>query len=104
MNRDEILEKSRKENTYGDELEKEIRIKRDSFGVWGVIVLGIAFLYLKLSNGLQASDIIALFSCYSGLAFVYEGIRLKRGWEIALGAALLLLALYSFWQFCAGLR
>ena len=25
-------------------------------------------------------------------------------WEIAFGAGMLILAVYSFWQFCAGLR
>lgn len=104
MDREEILAKSRKENAYGDEREKEIRVKRDGIAMWGEILLGLVLMALKIANGRPAGDIIALFSCYSGVAFVYEGIRLKHGWEMAFGAGMLILAVYSFWQFCAGLR
>ena len=31
MDKNEILSKSRKENVYGDEREKEVRVKRDAF-------------------------------------------------------------------------
>ena len=32
--KEEILVKARKENIYGDEREKKIRIHRDAFSVW----------------------------------------------------------------------
>ncbi len=41
MDREEILAKSRKENAYGDEREKEIRVKRDGIAMWGEILLGL---------------------------------------------------------------
>ena len=35
MNKDEILAKAKKENFLGDEREKEVRVKRDAFSLWG---------------------------------------------------------------------
>lgn len=48
MDKNEILSKSRKENVYGDEREKEVRVKRDAFSQWGLIVLGIIIMVIKL--------------------------------------------------------
>ena len=40
MDKNEILSKSREENLYGDEREKDVRLKRDAFSQWGLIILG----------------------------------------------------------------
>lgn len=40
MNKETILSKSKKENIYGDEREKLVRVHRDSFSMWGIIILG----------------------------------------------------------------
>ena len=39
MNKDEILSKHKNENRFGDEREKNIRIRRDAFSLGGVVVL-----------------------------------------------------------------
>lgn len=48
MNREEVLLKSRKENIYGDEYEKNVRIKRDAFSVWSFLILGTLIMIIKL--------------------------------------------------------
>lgn len=103
MNRDEILAKSKQENVYGDEREKEIRVKRDAFCVWGLIVPGIVIMAVKLRHTESPADIIALLFCTSGLGFAYEGVKMKKRWQLIGGIVFLLLAAYFFYRFCANL-
>lgn len=94
MDKNEILSKSRKENVYGDEREKEVRVKRDAFSQWGIIVLGIIIMVIKLLRTESPADIISILFCTSGLGFTYA---------VACGIALLLASIYFFYKFCAGL-
>lgn len=103
MNREEILSKSKKENIYGDEREKTIRRNRDAFSGWGVVILGIVIMMIKTVQGQSAADIISLLFCMSGMAFAYEGGKLRNKVEIVAGIVLLLCAVYFFYRFCAGL-
>lgn len=103
MNKEEILARSKKENIYGDEREKEVRIKRDAFSLWGLVVLGLIIMIIKLSRVQSPADIISLMFCTSGLGFTYEGVKLKKNWSIIIGGILLLCAVYFFYKFCVGL-
>lgn len=103
MDRDEILAKSKRENAYGDEREKEIRVKRDAFSLWGFIICGIVIMILKLVRAESPADIISLMFCVSGLGFAYDGVKLRRGWIMAAGIVFLLLSAYFFYRFCMGL-
>lgn len=103
MNKEEILARSKKENFYGDEREREVRIKRDAFSGWGLVVLGIIIMIIKLMNSGMASDIISILFCTSGLGFAYEGIKLKKKWTAICGIVFLLLAVYYFYRFCVGI-
>lgn len=103
MNREEILEKAKQENVFGDEREKEIRTKRDAFSLWGLTVLGLVMMVIKLIRVESPADIISLMFCTSGLAFVYEGVSLKRKGTLIAGIVLLACAGYFFYKFCVGL-
>lgn len=103
MNKEEVLLRSRKENIYGDEYEKNVRIKRDAFSVWGFLIIGVLIMIIKLFRVESPADIISIMFCTSGLGFVYEGIKLKKKWSIISGGVLLLCAIYFFYKFCAGL-
>lgn len=78
MNKEDVLAKSKKENIYGDEREREVRTKRDAFAGWGFTVLGIIIMIIKIFHGDSASDIISILFCTSGLAFTYEGMKLQK--------------------------
>lgn len=103
MNKEEILARSKKENIYGDEREKEVRTKRDAFSLWGLTVLGITIMIIKLFSTESPSDVISILFCTSGLGFTYEGIQLKKKWATICGIVLILLAVYYFYRFCVGL-
>lgn len=100
MNKEEILARSKKENIYGDEREKEVRTKRDAFAGWGFTVLGIIIMFIKIFHGESGSDIIAILFCTSGLAFTYEGMKLQKKWTAICGIVLFLFAVYYFYRFC----
>lgn len=48
MNKDEVLAKAKKENFLGDEREREVRVKRNAFSSWGLIILGVIIMIIKL--------------------------------------------------------
>lgn len=102
MNKEEILARSKKENIYGDEREKEIRTKRDAFSIWGLIILGIIIMTIKLFRTESPADIISILFCSSGLGFTYEGYKFKKKWTVICGIVLMLLAVYYFYRFCTG--
>ena len=103
MNKEDILARSKRDNVYGDERELQIRTKRDAFSLWGLIILGVIIMIIKLFRMESPADIIALLFCTSGLGFVYVGVRLKHKWSMIVGIVLLLAAVYFFYKFCAGL-
>ena len=102
MNREEILARSKKENVYGDEREREARIKRDAFSLWGLIVLGVIIMAIKLVRTESPADIISILFCTAGMGFAYEGVKLKNKWTAAAGIVFLLLSVYFFYRFCVG--
>ena len=103
MNKEEVLAKAKRENFLGDEREKDIRTKRDAFSLWGFIILGCTIMIIKLIRVQSPADIISLFTCTSGLAFVYEGIKLKKKFSLFCGGILLVFSAYCFYKFCVGL-
>ena len=96
MDKDEILSKHKNENRFGDEREKTIRTRRDAFSLWGV-------LGLKIWQGQSPADLVSLFFCMSGLAFVYEGVQLRQKRCLIPGVVLLALAAWFFYEFCRAL-
>ena len=102
MNKDEILARSKKENAFGDEREKEVWVKRDAFSLCGLIVLGAIIMVIKLVRTESPADIISILFCTSGMGFAYEGVRLKNKWIIAAGTVFLLSSAYFFYKFCVG--
>lgn len=103
MNREEILAKARRENAYGDEREKKIRIHRDAFSCWGVIILGTIMMGVKLIRMESPADIISLLFCMSATASLYEAIKTKKKLHIIITVFLFLLTLYFFYKFCVGI-
>ena len=67
MNKEEILARSKKENIYGDEREKSVRTKRDAFSLWGLTVLGIIIMFIKLFCMESPADIISILYIRIGI-------------------------------------
>ena len=103
MNKEEVLAKAKRENFLGDEREKDIRTKSDAFSLWWFIILGCTIMIIKLIRVQSPADIISLFTCTSGLAFVYESIKLKKKFNLICGNILLVLSAYCFYKFCVEL-
>ena len=103
MNKDKILSKAKKENFFGDERERNVRVKRDAFSLWGLIILGAIIMIIKLIHTQSPADIISLLFCTAGLGFTYEGIKLRNKWHIISGIVFLICAAYFFYKFYMGL-
>ena len=61
MGREEILEKSKRENRNGDERERSIRIQGESFGLAFVFLMGVVLIAWKRFHGLPDEDVMAMF-------------------------------------------
>ena len=61
MEKQEILEKSRRENRSGDERERTVRIQGESFSLLFVLLVGLVLLVWKRTHGLPDADVLAMF-------------------------------------------
>lgn len=94
MNKDEILEKSRRENSKKDPYEMEINLKAFQIGISFSFVLGfILFLVqLILGEGMNYSFWSIIMAVNAG-ASIYKGIKLSDRKNLRMGAAWGLLTL-----------
>lgn len=102
MNKDEILKKSVKENALWDERDKHLRIHSDAFCNWGVIILGIIIMAIKIHHGKSASDIISIFFCLAATGFLYSAIKTKKLVYIMATILCYALTIYYFYWFYVG--
>lgn len=61
LSREEILEKSRRENRRGDERERSVRIEGESFSLLFVFLMGLVLLLWKRAHGLPDEDVLCMF-------------------------------------------
>lgn len=61
MEKQEILEKSRRENRKGDERERTIRMEGESFSLLFVFLMGLILLTWKRVHGLPHEDVLTMF-------------------------------------------
>ena len=61
MERQEILERSRRENRNGDERERTIRIEGESFSLLMALLMGLILLVWKRAHGLPDEDVLCMF-------------------------------------------
>ena len=60
MEKQEILEKSRRENQKGDERERTIRMEGESFSLILVFLVGVVIVVYRLARRRNTSDIVTL--------------------------------------------
>lgn len=103
MTREEILEKSRKENKNRDVYEREVLQRGANVGAIAAAVLALVFciVQIALDYGMDYGLYAVLFAFPAG-QFAVKAIRLKRKHEIAVavfyGLFTLLLAAAHLWQ------
>ena len=61
MEKQEILEKSRRENRNGDERERTVRVQGESFSLLFVLLVGLVLLVWKRTHGLPDAVVLAMF-------------------------------------------
>lgn len=96
MNKNEILEKSRKS---GDEMELQVKDKSFKWILITMVVLAAVFAYIRAEQGYPMSDltITVTGSCFVG--FIYRFIKTKDIYNLFLAIFTLLgciLGIYSF--------
>lgn len=102
MNKDEILKKSVKENAMLDERDKHIRTHRDAFSLWGVIVLELIMIVIKIYHGQSPSDILSLIWGMAATSALYMAVKTKKLLHIIITFVCSALTLYYFYSFYAG--
>lgn len=97
MNRDEILEKSRKENSSYDEMERDVIVKagQKATAVGGIMCAVIIILEVIFSDSLSGS-IWAVYLSMTGTSLIVKYIGLKNKVELIFGSIQLLLAAIFF--------
>lgn len=95
MNKDEILEKSRRENVGQDEMEKTIRIEGESFSLAVTLMMGLLLVFFDHLHGLPSDQVLIMFwtSCVSRQ--LYKLTRRREKWDlISLIISLVFLVFY----------
>lgn len=82
MDKDEILEKSRRENAGQDEMEKTIRIEGESFSLVLTLMMGFALVIFNHLHNLSSDPVLIMFwtSCVGRQ--LYKLTRRKERWDM----------------------
>ena len=95
MERQAILEKSRRENRNGDERERTIRIEGESFSLLFALLMGLILLVWKRAHGLPDEDVLCMFwtACVANRVY-----RLTRRRDTSDVVTLLLSLAFLVWN------
>ena len=102
MDKEKILEKSRKENQGQDEMERQIRIEGESFSVVLTLCLGLFLLTWKMLHGEEYHDILAMFWCTSTGCALYRWVIRGQKSQIWIFAVSLALLIYNLVKYLIG--
>ena len=94
MNRDQILEKSRKENKNQDVYEKEVQKEGGNIGAIVAAILATIFFAVQifLGEGMNYGLYAVVFSI-PGTGFIIKSIRLRKKHEIAVAICYVIIVL-----------
>ena len=99
MDKNEILEESRKENRDQDEREKTVRIQGESFSLILVFAVGLALTSYKLWRGLPVGDILAMFWACSLGCSLYKAVNLQQKSQAGIAAFCLVMLVFNLVRF-----
>ena len=102
MEKQEILEKSRRENQKGDERERTIRMEGESFSLLFVFLMGLILLTWKRVHGLPHEDVLTMFWTACVANRVYRLVARRRNTSdivtLLISLAFLIWNLVKFFQ------
>ena len=101
MEKQEILEKSRRENQKGDERERTIRMEGESFSLILVFLVGVVIVIFNRLHGLPANRVLAMFWTACVANRVYRLARRRNTSDIVtllISLAFLIWNLVKFFQ------
>lgn len=100
MSKEQILEKSRKENINGDEREKQIDLKSYMYGAVSLIVSLLILTTIKFLMKEQAIyDILFMFEMYLSSLFLYKYKKTKSTSNLIWFLIWLLISLTNLYLF-----
>lgn len=103
MDKDKILEQSRRENAGQDEMEKTIRIEGESFSLAATLMMGFILVIFNHLHELSSDPVLIMFwtSCVSRQ--LYKLTRRREVWDfISMIISLVLLVWYMVKYFTQG--
>lgn len=104
MDKEEILQKSRKENAAGymDERERELHLREDSVSLGFGLLLAFVLFGVKVARGQPAADILALVTGMSAAGFIFRCIKDRKKSNIFWASLCTLLMLFYLYRFFVG--
>ena len=99
MDKNEILEKSRRENQTRDERERTICIQGESFSLIFVFAVGLALTSYKLWRGLPVGDILAMFWACSLGCSLYKAVNLRQKSQAGIAIFCLVMVVFNLVRF-----
>ena len=101
LTREEILERSKRENRNGDERERTVRVQGESFSLIFALLMGLILLFWKRAHGLPHEDVMCMFWTACVANRVYRLTRRRDTSDIVtllISLALLIWNLVKFFQ------
>ncbi len=103
MDKDKILEKSRRENEGQDEMERTIRIEGESFSLMITLMMGLVLVIFNHLHDLSSDPVFIMFwtSCVS--TQLYKLTKRRETWDlVSMIISLALLVFYMVKYFSQG--
>lgn len=100
MNREEILERSRKENV--DEREVLVRDQSMRWTMLAMVVLSAIFAFIRESKGQSIMDLSVVLCGSCSVTFIYRFIKTRRKDCLVLGVISFIVAVLALIRFIMG--
>lgn len=100
MNKENILERSRRENKNGDEREKQVDLASYAYGAIFLIISFVTLVITKIlvkENGIN--DILFMFEMYISALFLYKYRKLKNKSNLCLFLVWIFASLINLYLF-----
>ena len=102
MTKDDILEKSRKENKNGDERDKKIMSDAIKFSYIIMVLFAAVFAFIRSQQGYPMMDLTAVCCASVSSNFIYRFIKTKEKSHLMIALITLVAGIYATIRFFMG--